>query len=272
MDIISVINQKGGVGKTTTAIHLAADLGETGKRVLLLDLDPQANASSTLLPISPYESKFSTYDIFFNSQKILSTSHQPTKRKNVSIISGHIKLASIDHELRAKLKPAEVLRSKLDNQIRKDFDYIIIDCPPALSLLPVNALAISNYYIIPIQVDSYYAMEGIEQLQRTVTEVQEEINPELSLLGILLTLFDNRTSLCRQMAEEIKNIVGPNNVLSTVIRRNTLLARSAVNKETIFDTDNRAPAAKDYRSLTKEVLQKITLLSKARSSKELINA
>lgn len=255
--VITICNQKGGVAKTATTVNLSAALSNMGKRILVLDVDPQANASSTLSPTSPYESKFTMCDVFLTSTKLLATSYHPTKVKNIDIVVGHIKLAGIEKELRNRYKPAEVLKLKIDEETKNTFDFIIIDTPPALSLLTVNALSSSDYYIIPIQSDSYYALEGIEQLQKTVTEVKEELNPDLTLLGVLITLFDKRTKLCTEMSTEIRHAFGKDNVFKTLIHSNTLMARSALNKETIYMTDGRAPTAQDYTALAEEIMAKL---------------
>lgn len=255
--VITICNQKGGVAKTATTVNLSAALSNIGKRILVLDVDPQANASSTLSPTSPYESKFTMCDVFLTSTKLLATSYHPTKVKNIDIVVGHIKLAGIEKELRNRYKPAEVLKLKIDEETKNTFDFIIIDTPPALSLLTVNALSSSDYYIIPIQSDSYYALEGIEQLQKTVAEVKEELNPDLALLGVLITLYDKRTKLCNEMSTEIRHAFGKDNVFKTLIHSNTLMARSALNKETIYMTDGRAPTAQDYTELAEEIMAKL---------------
>lgn len=255
--IIAVANHKGGVGKTATVVNLSAALVNNGKNVLILDCDPQANASSTLSKKSPYTSDWTMFDVIMKPTKIVATCYQKTKVDNLYIVVGHIDLATVDVEMRNRLRPAELLKPKIDEETHKKFDYILIDTPPALSLLTINALASSDYYILPIKSDDMYALEGIKRLLKCVKDIQDELNPKLKLLGVLLTLYDGRTRICPEMSEEIRHSFGNDKVFSTIIHTNTLLPRSILNKETIFMTDGRAPCARDYLALSAEVIARI---------------
>jgi len=251
---ISICNQKGGVGKTTTVVNLAAALAKLGKNVLVLDMDPQANASDTLSSVSPYEAKFTMYDVLMDRVKIISTSLQETHDELLKIVPGHINLSGIEHELYKSVRAVIALKKKIDRNAREYFDFILIDCPPSLGLLTVNSLVASDSYIIPVQASSYYALQGVELLQNTISDVRENINESLQLEGILITMYDSRTNICKAMAEEIRNFFGTGKVLKTVINRNTTLDQATLNRQTIFENDSRSQGARDYIRLAKELL------------------
>ena len=197
--IVSICNQKGGVAKTTTVVNLAAALAKLEKNVLVLDMDPQTNASDTLGKTSPYESTFTMYDVFMDRAKIISTSMQDTRNRRIKLVPAHINLSGIEHKLRESVRAVIALRQKIDNHAKDTFDYILIDCPPNLGLLTVNALVASDSYIIPVEASSYYALQGMELLQNIITDVNENINESLHLQGILITMYDSRTSICNNI-------------------------------------------------------------------------
>ena len=251
---ISICNQKGGVGKTTTVVNLAAALAKLGKNVLVLDMDPQANASDTLSSVSPYEAKFTMYDVLMDRVKIISTSLQDTHDELLKIVPGHINLSGIEHELSKSVRAVIALKKKIDRYAQESFDFILIDCPPSLGLLTVNSLVASDSYIIPVQASSYYALQGVELLQNTISDVRENINESLQLEGILITMYDSRTNICKAMAEEIRNFFGEDKVFKTMINRNTTLDQATLNRQTIFENDSRSQGARDYIRLAKEIL------------------
>lgn len=258
--IISVCNHKGGVGKTTTVVNLADGLTRLGKTVLVLDIDPQANASHTLSKENPYASQFTMYNVLMDKAKILSTSYQDTRNDRLKIIPGHISLAGAEHELRSStIIGALALQRKLqsDAVTAETFDYIVVDCPPSLGLLTVNALIASDCYVIPVEASSIYALHGIKFLQEIVEEVKNQVNDTLSLLGVLITMYDHRTNISKSLRAEIQRYFGRENVFSDVIHRNTAVEQAALNRQSIFEHAPRAAGAKDYLLIAKEVVRRI---------------
>ena len=251
--IISICNQKGGVGKTTTTVNLAMALSTLSKNVLVLDMDPQANASDTL-GIEPYEAKFTMYDVLKDRKKIISTSWTKTRVNMIGIVPSHIKLAAAERELYGSVAAVMSLKMKLDEVTLNGFDYILIDCPPSLGLLTINALVASHGVIIPMEADSYYALQGIDSLEQTIADVRETLNPNLVIEGILITMFDNRTSICKAMEAEIRKYFADEHVFKAVIRRNTALNQATLNRQTVFEFDRRAYGKQDYLRLAKEIL------------------
>jgi len=249
--IIAIANQKGGVGKTTTTVNLAAALGVLEKKVLLIDADPQANASSGLgIDVDAVE--YGTYQILEHAvtadQAILQTTSP-----NVDIIPAHIDLVAIEIELVDKKDREYMLKKSLAPLIDK-YDYILIDCAPSLGLITLNALTAANSVIIPIQCE-YFALEGLGKLLNTIKSVQKIHNPNLDIEGLLLTMFDSRLRLSNQVVEEVKKHFNEM-VFNTIIQRNTRLGEAPSYGESIIAYDATSKGAVNYISLANEVLKK----------------
>ncbi len=255
--IISLVNQKGGVGKTTTSINLAASIGKLGKKVLLIDLDPQGN-TTTGLGINKGDIKYSIYDVL-NGSSEAKKGIVKTKFKNLSIIPATINLAGLDIELvekgyqNATFKKNEQLRNALAN-IQDNYEYIIIDCPPSLGLLTTNALVASDSVIIPVQCE-FFALEGITQLLNTIIMTQTRLNPNLKIEGVLLTLLDSRTNLGLEVVEEVRKFF-KEKVFNTIIPRLIRLVEAPSHGEPINEYDPTSRAAEAYLNLAKEVLER----------------
>ncbi len=251
MEIITITNQKGGVGKTTTAINLAAGLGKEGKKVLLLDLDPQANSTSGL-GIDKHEIKYDVFDMFINDVPIEKVVVE-TSTKNVCIIPSTIQLAGADIYLsNSKRKDERIFEKPLRN-IEDKYDYVIMDCPPSLGLINRNALSLANRIIIPIQAE-YYALEGLTQLLSTIALVKKMFNPGLKIGGLLLTMYDARTNLASEVKDEVQKFF-KGQVFKTMIPRNVKLAEAPSTGQSIFDYDKCSKGAIAYGKLTNEVLK-----------------
>lgn len=253
--IISLVNQKGGVGKTTSSINLAASLGKLGKKTLLIDLDPQGNAT-TGLGINKGEISYSVYDVLSEKCSIKNALIK-TKFTNLSLLPATINLAGIDIELVEKaysnssFKKNEQLKKAID-EIKDNYDYIIIDCPPSLGLLTTNALVTSNSVIIPVQCE-FFALEGITQLLNTIIMTQTRLNPSLKIEGVLLTLLDSRTVLGLEVVEEVRKFF-KEKVFNTIIPRLIRLVEAPSHGEPIIEYDPLSRAAEAYLNLAKEVL------------------
>ncbi len=249
--IIAVVNQKGGVGKTTTVINVAAQLAGPNNSVLLVDLDPQGNATSGLgLPKEQTEQ--TTYDVLCNAATLASVV-QETHVAQLHVLPANANLAGAEVELVGRSRREYALQQAL---LSADFDYILIDCPPSLGLLTINALTAAQTVLIPVQAE-YYALEGLSQLLNTVQAVRGSTNPQLELLGIALTMFDKRNSLSEQVQKEVENYFG-DKLFTTIIPRNVRLAEAPSYGRTIYEHDRWSKGARAYKALAKEVQERIS--------------
>jgi chromosome partitioning protein len=248
--VIAVLNQKGGVGKTTTAINLSAYLAKAGTSVLLVDADPQGNATSGIgLDKSAY--KHTTYDMILNKSTLIDVI-QKTHVNNLFITPANENLAAAEVELGATPHREYFLKESLQNSTH---DYVIIDCPPALGLLTVNALTAADWVLIPVQAE-YYALEGLSQLLSVIQRVKHGLNPKLEVLGVLVTMFDKRTTLAEQVLSEITQHFG-DKVFDTVIPRNIRLAEAPSFGKTIGEHDKWSKGARAYKLLAKEIENRV---------------
>lgn len=249
--IIAIANQKGGVGKTTTTVNLAASLGVLEKKVLLIDADPQANASSGL-GIDVENSTIGTYQVLEHSYKA-KDAIQKTTSPNVDIIPSHIDLVAIEIELVDK-EQREYMLEKALVDLKDSYDYILIDCAPSLGLITLNSLVAADSVMIPIQCE-YFALEGLGKLLNTVKSVQKIHNPSLDIEGLLLTMFDSRLRLSNQVVEEVRKHFSTM-VFDTIIRRNTRLGEAPSYGESIIAYDATSKGAVNYLSLANEIIKK----------------
>ena len=248
--VIAVVNQKGGVGKTTSTINLGAQLAKNGYKVLIVDADPQGNATSGLgLFGDSFES--TTYDILVSNQTIDKVV-QETYIPNLYIIPANPNLAGAEIDLSTMLNREFKLKESLSSCTH---DFILIDCPPALGLLSINALTASNLVLIPVQAE-YYALEGLSQLLNVIQRVKEGINAKLEILGVIITMYDKRTSLSEQVLSELKKHFG-DKVFDAIIPRNIRLAEAPSFGKAIFDHDKWSKGARAYKQLAKEVMERV---------------
>ena len=247
--VIAIANQKGGVAKTTTAVNLSAWLSIMGRRVLLIDIDPQGNATSGL-GLNKDEMKQTIYDVLINGLEAEGAVVQ-CPVENLDVLPARIELAGAEIEM-VGLPGREYLLKKAIDGIRNEYDFLIIDCPPSLGLLTINAMAAADSVLIPIQCE-YYALEGVGQLVNTISLVQEGINRELSIEGVLLTMFDGRTNLSIQVVDEVKRHFR-GKVYRSVIPRNVRLSEAPSHGKPVMVYDRRSRGAEVYQDLAKEVL------------------
>ena len=251
-NIISIVNQKGGVGKTTTTHNLGFALAEEDKKTMIMDLDPQMNLSNTV-GIDCYAQKQSIYDVLRDKELPLGSVIKQTDHANLDIIPSAFELSGAEIEFTRRISSASLLSRSITNSIREEYDFIVIDCPPALGILTINALSASDYVIIPMQAE-VYALYGIDMLLSTIEEIQEETNSDLKIMGVLITMHDGRLRLHKEMTEKINNYF-KDKVFDTLVKTNTTLKEAQSNNQSIFEYDGRARGAKNYEALAQEVIE-----------------
>ena len=254
MQIISIINQKGGVGKTTTVINLAAGLSQQNKKILVIDLDPQGNAT-TGLGLSNMENSTDTIYGVLNGTKEIFEVIKKTKFENLDLITSNVDLSGLEVETAEDANKAFILKLKLTaylNNSRGLYDYVLIDCPPSLSLLTVMALVSSNSLLVPLQTE-FFALEGVTQLIKTIERVKVNLNPKLEIQGILLTMYDRRNKLSSQIEQEARNYF-KDKVYQTVIPRNVRLSEAPSHGVPVLIYDKNCPGSKSYYNFTDEFI------------------
>ena len=250
--IIAIANQKGGVGKTTTAINLAACLAEAGKKILLIDCDPQGNATSGLGIDKDYLEN-SIYEVLLDECGIRQAMQAVDGVENLTVLPSNVNLAGAEVEL-LEVEDKEYILSNTVDYIRDDYDYILIDCPPSLNILTVNAMTTADSVLVPIQCE-YYALEGISQLIHTVELVKERLNPDLTIDGVVFTMYDARTNLSADVVASVRENLNTK-VYNTIIPRNVRLAEAPSHGLPIHLYDSRSSGAESYRNLAREVIER----------------
>ncbi len=250
--IVAIANQKGGVGKTTTAINLSAALALRGRPTLLIDLDPQGNSSLSYVDLRKVER--SVYDVLTDPACTFNDVVVPTSHPHLSLAPARISLAKLEAKLIGELDAHFKLKDRIE-AIRADYEYIVIDCPPTLGLLTVNALVAASHLLIPIQ-SSYFALEGTDDLLETVEKVRARANPALQIVGVVITMHDRRTSLARDIRGQIHKVFGAK-VFKTQISKSVRLEESPAYKESIFSFAPDSSGATEYYSLSEEVIERV---------------
>jgi len=248
---IVVANQKGGVGKTTTALNLAVALAEKGKKTLIIDMDPQGNATSGL-GIEKDGNRNTVYELL-RGESAIEDCFITSKYKNLTVISSNVNLAAAEFDM-VDVEEKEFVLYDAIEEIRDDFYFVIIDCPPSLNILTINAMCAADTVLVPIQCE-YYALEGLSQLVYTVDLVKDRLNPDLEIEGIVFTMYDGRTNLAMQVVDNVKNNLNQN-IYKTVIPRNIRLAEAPSYGMSILEYDTKSIGAKSYRKLAKEIIRR----------------
>jgi chromosome partitioning protein len=251
LTVIAIANQKGGVGKTTTAINLAAALAMRGRHVLLVDLEPQANSSMTFLDVRAQER--SMYDVL-TGQASLEDVIRPSSVKNLDVAPARIGLAKLEGQLVGEMDAHYRLKDRLES-VAKRYDFVLVDTPPALGLITVNALVAATHVLIPVQ-SSYFALEGTDDLLETVDRIRSRPNPDLKLLGAVITLHDKRTTLARDVHKAVQGVFG-DRVFDTTISKSIRLEESPAHRETIFTFAPQSSGAYEYYRLCEEVIERV---------------
>ena len=254
MKIISIINQKGGVGKTTTVINLASALSQQGKKILVIDLDPQGNATTGLGLSNTENAELTIYSMLNGNKKILEVI-QPTKFENLNLITSNVDLSGIELETAGDSRRAFKLKDELAsifNDSGPSYDYILIDCPPSLSLLTIMALVASDELVVPLQTE-FFALEGLTQLMKTIERIKSNLNPTLNIRGILLTMYDKRNKLSSQVEQEARSYF-KTKVYQTVVPRNVRLSEAPSHGVPVLLYDKSCPGSKSYFMFTDEFL------------------
>jgi len=250
--VLAIVNQKGGVGKSTTAVNLAAALGEAGKNVLLIDLDPQANSTSGF-GVSQKERDYCIYDALLNDLTLKDLA-EPVREDNVWIAPASIQLAGAEVELVNVISREMRLKTLID-EVRSDYDYVLIDCAPSLGLLTINALTAADGLLIPLQCE-FYALEGLSKLLDSMRLVKTHLNPDLEVFGVLMTMYDKRMKLTQQVVSEVEGFFG-NTVFETYIPRTVRLSEAPSHGESILKYDSSGKGAQSYRNVAKEVMSRV---------------
>ena len=263
MQTISIINQKGGVGKTTTVINLAAGLSKQNKKILVIDLDPQGNATTGLGLSNMEDSSNTIYGVLNGTREIYEVIKK-TKFENLDMVSSNVDLSGLEVETADDANRAFILKLKLTsylNDSRGSYDYILIDCPPSLSLLTVMALVCSHSLLVPLQTE-FFALEGLTQLMKTIERIKVSLNPDLSIRGILLTMYDKRNKLSSQVEKEARDYFNEK-VYLTVIPRNVRLSEAPSHGMPVLMYDKSCPGSKSYFSFTDEFINQETIIGSA---------